>query len=136
MTRVFVCSLRKRVLWYLIFSTSLKIQSSFYSGCYHSAVRNFTPFSRFIKETKSLSTASINKGSAKTLGVGCDNNRIPYLGQFQKGLVKLWYHHSISLMSCMTSKNFLIKVCPGSRLTSALHACEFCGRLWGVGTDL
>lgn len=105
-----------------------------------SAVRSFTPFSpttflRFMKE-KIYFYSFHQQGQAKTLGLGCDNNQIPYLEQLQQGLVKPWYHHSINLMSGLTSKNFLIKVCPGSRLRSAVHACEVHGRLWGVGTNL
>lgn len=125
------------MLWFLKFSTSLKTQSSFYSGCYHSAVRSFTSFSpttflRFMREKNLFLQLPSTRAVLKL----CDNNQISYLEQLQKGLVKLWHHHSINLMSGLTSKNFLIKVCSGSRLRSALHACEFRGRLLGAGTNL
>ena len=73
----------------------------FYFGYHHTTVGNFISFSpatflRFRKKTKSLSTACINKGDVKTLGVGGDNNQIPNPVQHQKGLVKLLYYHCIS----------------------------------------
>lgn len=115
-------------------------ESSFYFGCRRATAGNFIPFSpapflRFRKKTKSLSTACINKGNVKPLGVGGDNNWIPNHVRLRKGLVKLLYDHYISSMSRMTSRNFLMKACPGSALGSALLACELPGRPSGVGTD-